>query len=278
MEAPLSIVYREDEAPYALPAHHHASHELILITHGRSRFHINGRGYQTASGDLLLISNLEPHDVEVLEWPYHRHYVLIHPDALQASLRSPALEALFRHRPDAFRHKVHLPHAERTQVEALLQGMMREQTARLPFWEGSMENALRTLLILLYRNHPEQFPTAELTETARDMLEVQRYIDTHETEALRLDEVAMRFHFDMYHLSRAFHRTTGYGFREYIVRRRIHRATRQLRTASDSVAQVAADCGFNSVHHFIRTFRTIMGVTPLQFRKNSAKEQPTPTG
>ena len=271
-EAPLAIVYREDAAPYALPAHHHASHELIFTTCGRSRFHIAGRLYEVSPGDLLLISNLEPHDVEVLAWPYHRYYVLIRPDALQAALRSPALEALFRYRPEAFRHKVHLDTAENTQMETLLQQMLREQQNGMPFWESAMENLLRTLLIHLYRSHPERFPPAELSSMGRDIIEVQRYIDHHETEPLRLDEVAERFHFDRYHLSRSFHRTTGYGFKEYIVRRRVNRATQQLRATADSVALVAADCGFNSVPHFIRTFRSIMGVTPLQFRKSGISD------
>ena len=265
----IRVVYREDAAPYALTAHHHDSHELVFTTRGRSRFHIAEREYESCAGDLLLISNLESHDVEVLVWPYHRYYVLIHPDALHEALHTPALEALFRYRPAGFCHKVCLESAEGRQVEALLNDMCREQAQNLPFRELAMENALRTMLILLYRTNANRFPSADLSDTARDMLEVQRYLDIHETAPLLLKEVAALFHYDMYHLSRAFHRTTGYGFREYLVRRRINRATRLLRDTKDSVTQVAAACGFNSVPHFIRTFRQITGVSPLQYRKAS---------
>ncbi len=273
---PLRVVYREDAASYALAPHHHDSHELILTTRGRSRFHIAGHPYEAAAGDLLLISNLEPHDVEVLAWPYHRYYVLIQPDALYEALRTPALEALFRYRPEHFCHKVRLEPAEAGQTEALLQQMVQEQALDLPFRTLAMENALRTLLILLYRTNANRFPSAELSQTARDMLEVQRHLDSHETEPLKLKEIAALFHYDMYHLSRAFHRTTGYGFREYLVRRRVNLAARLLRDTTDNVTQISAACGFNSVPHFIRTFRQILGNTPLQYRK--ATQKPLPAG
>jgi transcriptional regulator GlxA family with amidase domain len=161
--------------------------------------------------------------------------------------------------------------AEAAQTEALLQQMVQEQALDLPFRTLAMENVLRTLLILLYRTNANRFPSAELSQTARDMLEVQRHLDSHETEPLKLKEVAALFHYDMYHLSRAFHRTTGYGFREYLVRRRVNLAARLLRDTTDNVTQISAACGFNSVPHFIRTFRQILGDTPLQYRKATQK-------
>lgn len=268
-EAAIHITYREDAAPFAMNLHHHTSHELILVTAGRVRFHVADREYEASAGDLLVISNLEPHDVEVLEWPYHRFFVSIAPATLQDALREPELETLFRHRPDAFRHLIRLSAPEQNQAEATLSAMAREQADRRPFWEGSLEMALRGFLITLYRSHAASFPQLALSAAARTMLEVQRYIDGHDTEDLRLSEVARRFHVDMYHLSHTFHRTTGYSFKEYLVRCRVNRAADQLRSTADSVSQIASACGFNSAPHFIRTFRRITGITPLQYRKKA---------
>ncbi len=267
MEIPITIVYREDSAPYALSPHHHTSHELIYLSAGRATFRIGDNRYDAKAGDLLLISNLEPHDLEVVEWPYHRHYVLIQPDTLHTVLREPELEALFRYRPAHFRHVVSLNPVEAERALALLTFMVEEERNKRSFWQGCLENGLRTLLIDLYRNHPALSPQQAMPGTARIMLEIQRYIDRHDHEDLRLDAVAKLFHFDMYHLSHQFRKTTGYSFKEYLIRRRISRATDRLRNTTDPIAQVSEACGFHSVPHFIRTFRRITETTPLQYRK-----------
>ncbi len=265
--ATIHVTYREDTAPFAMSRHHHTSHELILVTAGRARFHVNDRCYEVGPGDLLLISNMEPHDVDVIEWPYCRHYIHLDPDALQSVLRDPELVSLFRRRPAAFCHLIRLAPEEARLAAETFRGMATEQASAPPCWEGCMESALRLFLITLYRTHPTCFPPLEVTDTALTMLSVQRHLDMHETEDLRLDDVARLFHFDPYHLCRAFHHTTGFHFKEYLIRRRVNRAADLLRGSADSVAQVAAACGFNSVPHFIRTFRRVTGTTPLQYRK-----------
>jgi len=267
MDSSVTITYREDSAPYAMSPHHHTSHELIYLTAGCASFRIGENRYEAKAGDLLLISNLEPHDLEVTLWPYHRYYVLIQPDLLQIVFREPELEALFRYRPAHFRHVISLPPQETGKASEILSEMVAEASEMRPFWQGCLENGLRTLLINLVRNHRELSLQQAMPGTGRTMLEIQRYIDLHDTEDLRLDAVARQFHFDMYHLSHQFRKTTGYSFKEYLIRRRVSRATDLLRNTTEPIAQVAESCGFHSVHHFIRTFRRLTETTPLQYRK-----------
>ncbi|WDI42637.1 helix-turn-helix transcriptional regulator [Bremerella sp. P1] len=53
---------------------------------------------------------------------------------------------------------------------------------------------------------------------------------------------------------------------QFILRCRIQLACLQLEKTKDSVADVAANCGFEDQNYFARQFRRIMGVTPSQFR------------
>src|SRR5258708_8374668 len=46
----------------------------------------------------------------------------------------------------------------------------------------------------------------------------------------------------------------------------VEQAKKILRTNSDSLIDIALDCGFSSHAHFSNTFRQIVGVTPSEYR------------
>lgn len=64
-----------------------------------------------------------------------------------------------------------------------------------------------------------------------------------------------------------FQDATGRSPRQFLVRARLTEAASQLRRTSESVATIAARCGFPTEGHFYATFRREYGVTPRQWRK-----------
>ena len=69
------------------------------------------------------------------------------------------------------------------------------------------------------------------------------------------------------HLMRAFKQKTGMTLGDYVRRLKIAHACRQLRADGMPLAQIAAECGFADQSHFSRTFKAVMGLTPLQYRR-----------
>lgn len=69
-------------------------------------------------------------------------------------------------------------------------------------------------------------------------------------------------------LSRMFHRAKGMTLIEYMVRLRVQNALAELKQTDDSVADIAARCGFGDQGYFARQVRRFTGVSPLQFRKH----------
>ena len=61
---------------------------------------------------------------------------------------------------------------------------------------------------------------------------------------------------------------TGEPTANYVLRVRMGKAKRLVRTTSASIGEVAAKCGFQDVAHFSRAFKQFFGVTPSQYRKN----------
>ena len=68
-----------------------------------------------------------------------------------------------------------------------------------------------------------------------------------------------------------FKLTVGEGFHQALNRQRVSNAAALLRASATSVAQVASEVGFSETKAFCRVFKSIMGVTPGQYRRAGTK-------
>jgi AraC-like DNA-binding protein len=84
----------------------------------------------------------------------------------------------------------------------------------------------------------------------------------------RLDELATTAGLSVPHFSLLFRRQTGYSPIEFIIRERIRKACRLLDSSQTSVAEIAAEIGFNDPYYFSRCFHRIMGASPRDYRRS----------
>jgi AraC family transcriptional regulator len=68
-------------------------------------------------------------------------------------------------------------------------------------------------------------------------------------------------------LARAYRAWRGEGMGETVRRRRVEQATLRLRGSPAPLADIAAECGFCDQSHMNRAFRTVLGRTPLDVRR-----------
>jgi AraC-like DNA-binding protein len=99
------------------------------------------------------------------------------------------------------------------------------------------------------------------------LIRARAYITNHFDQKLTLKEIA-RISFlspNYFHklFKSAFGRTPG----EFLLERRIFNAKRMLSETSKSISQIAEACGFDSQPYFQTQFKTVVGQTPLQYRK-----------
>jgi AraC-like DNA-binding protein len=92
------------------------------------------------------------------------------------------------------------------------------------------------------------------------------YIDKHKTERLSLSAVAQAADASVFHFCKAFRKTTGMKFTDYVARVRLQDACTQLRNRDRRISEVAYDAGFQSITQFNRTFKRVFGQSPTAFR------------
>ncbi|WP_242083932.1 helix-turn-helix domain-containing protein [Aestuariivivens sediminis] len=86
---------------------------------------------------------------------------------------------------------------------------------------------------------------------------------------LRLEQLAKLCHRSKSSFKRDFknHYNTSPG--KWILERRLKKAAELLTYNLDTISQIAYDCGFESVAHFSRAFKSKYGTTPSSFRKTN---------
>ena len=125
---------------------------------------------------------------------------------------------------------------------------------------------LAMLLTLLMENSWNPLRGKGVHGKRQNLQHVRDYLDENFTARITLDTLCGQFYMSRSYLSRAFKAQFGVNISEYLLGLRITRSKQLLRFSDDSVADVAAACGFEDANFFARTFKNVEGVSPSQFR------------
>lgn len=96
------------------------------------------------------------------------------------------------------------------------------------------------------------------------------YINAHVYENLRVTDIAAYSGRNAHYISQKFCEETGQSLSAYIRAAKIGEAQSLLKFSSLSLAEISERLAFSSQSFFTTTFRQVTGVTPGQFRENSA--------
>jgi AraC-like DNA-binding protein len=121
----------------------------------------------------------------------------------------------------------------------------------------------------------EQVP-APIRPTVSFAEQVQTYIEANCHRALKVEDAAMHMYMSCSQFSRRMRRETGVTFIELLTRVRIKRACKMLRETEFTFHVITAYLGFQSCAHFQTLFRSRVGCTPMEYRRQNRKNPPLP--
>lgn len=97
--------------------------------------------------------------------------------------------------------------------------------------------------------------------------EIDSCILRRDDEALTLQRLSERLGYSEFHMTRKFREISGMPLRDYMRRRKLAFALKDVRDSAQSLMDIALDYGFSSHEAFTRAFRGVYGVTPSAYRK-----------
>jgi AraC-like DNA-binding protein/ligand-binding sensor protein len=94
----------------------------------------------------------------------------------------------------------------------------------------------------------------------------REYIHDHQAEELSLHQVAKAVNMSTFYFCKMFKKVTGINFTDYVARVRIEKSKNLLLNPNLRVSEIAFEVGFQSLTHFNRVFKKLLGQSPTDYR------------
>lgn len=96
------------------------------------------------------------------------------------------------------------------------------------------------------------------------------YLEEHLTEDIHLDDIAGIAGYSKFYLSRMFSDTVGCTIGQYVQKRRLTEAARQLLHTDTPIIDIALYSGYESQQAFSYAFKQLYQVPPLVYRRKGS--------
>jgi AraC family transcriptional regulator len=94
------------------------------------------------------------------------------------------------------------------------------------------------------------------------------FIEAHLQEEITLPQIASAAGYSLFHFMRMFNRMVHHTPYDYLMRRRLSEAARQLASTPRRITDISQDYCFNNLETFSRAFRRMFDMQPSQWREN----------
>lgn len=252
----------------------HETYEIWYLIKGKKKFFIGDGSFIIKSGNLILINKNRIHRFIDLENEQEPHRFVI-------EFREKFINKNFHYRDydlfDCFKKDLPiflLDFEEQNITEGKLMNIYSEYKAEEEGFQIGVLNKLIDLLLYfnrLIRKNPDLNNIEYSDAKHKEIAKVTEYINNNFSEELSLKVISEKFNFSRYHFCRTFKKVTDFTFKEYLNLIRVKEAKRILRTSNLNITEISHQVGYNSLIHFDRKFKEIVGKTPSEYRKLKSK-------
>jgi len=134
---------------------------------------------------------------------------------------------------------------------------------------GKQHNSIIKLLTIFAQHLSmitNQIMVQEETSELPLVTRAKEYITKNQSEQLSLGMVAKAVNTSTFYFCKLFKKATGVNFTDYVSRVRIEKAKNLLLNQNLRISEIAYEVGFQSLTHFNRVFKKIVGQAPTQYR------------
>ena len=132
-----------------------------------------------------------------------------------------------------------------------------------------------TTLLSIFADHLSMKSNQIVVHTGNSeppvIVKAKQFIRDHHTEDLSLGQVAAAVHTSIFYFCKLFRKVTGLTFTEFVSRTRVEKAKNLLLNPNLRISEIAYEVGFQSLTHFNRVFKNVVGESPTEFRARLPK-------
>jgi AraC-like DNA-binding protein len=98
------------------------------------------------------------------------------------------------------------------------------------------------------------------------------FMQEHINENISLSDLSKHYNYSVSRFSNLFKQKTGYAPIDYFLQMKMQKACQQLDFTNQSVKEISFNMGFDDPYYFSKRFKTIIGVSPKQYRTMKKNE------
>jgi AraC-like DNA-binding protein len=253
--------------------HFHPEVEILLVIQGTGTRFVGDSVESFSPGDLVMIGPDVPH-----EWCSDKSGSDGGSEAIYILFNTEILGNDFWKLPES---KIILKIIQQSQRGIKLTGKTRDEVAELI---RTMEASYGFTRIILLMSILEKIAfngefhylaspviTSSVNETDSERLnKIYKYVIENIHQPISLEKAASISNLSTAAFCRYFRKRTNKTFIQFLNEIRIGQACRLLINENHTIAEICYTCGYNNNSYFIRQFRKVTGLTPLNYRRKFA--------
>ena len=255
-----------------VPIHWHSDMEIIYIKKGRGTITLDFDAHYVEAGDIIVVLPGQTHGISRLE-SYTMEYENIifnadmllskQSDGLDTSYFIPLLSGNL-----VFNHIITTDEPYYHNIASALDKADRLCSHGFPDgYELAIKGYLFEFFFELYSiAQKENYIMVNSHKNLEKIKDIIKYIEENYRKAISIDEIAAVCNFSASHFMKYFKKVMGRSFVDYLNDYRLSMASRLLLSSTDSILEIATDCGYENLSYFNRLFKKKYGITPSAYR------------
>ena len=266
------ILMTQNENKENRDLHYHDYTELLFGLEGTAEVCVNNRKYALSQGDMVIVHNHELHDVNGNGSPSAYIVIKFLPSILftpEQTYSEYSYSLCLMQNTDTRQNFFYKDELLSTPIPALFTHAMAEWQGKKFGYELSLRADVTSIFLHILRKWHDK-NMSENTVSAWQSELIQRAIVYIKENYAELDEqdCADALGVSTSYLSRIFKRGMKKSFVSYVNEVKIREAERMLLSTDMSITEIGECVGFSTSAYFIANFRSALGITPAQYRKN----------
>ena len=244
--------------------HSHVDYQLMLLTKGSVDIVIDERIKKYTKGDILLLGCNLPHYL-IAGTVAEGYLIQFPPDLFPPSMPNMSdyvhIYALLNNADGGLLYDASKTSKQKNLFSKIHQAKGIGRICYLLQLLDGLGKQLNDSETICYLSQKEENKNTQVI-----ISKCKKYIRSNYTSEIRLEQIANIANLNKTALCRTFHRETGETLFQYIIRLRIESSFKLLRNTNMGIAEIAYQCGFNSLPHFNKKFKAITTLSPSEYR------------
>jgi AraC-like DNA-binding protein/mannose-6-phosphate isomerase-like protein (cupin superfamily) len=276
-EFPIDIRFLKFNPKHGIRPNRHDYFEVLYLHSGEVVYDVQGRPLPMKRGDLFVMGSTQLHrSCSYGRGPVKAALLTFLPELIRGKeTTGDDIEYLmpFLVQDGDFPHVVPAGTGIPSQVFDLILRASEELPVRSPRGRLSVKTYLKMILVLLV-NHYAAFRGSEDIYIRKHgdlerLAPLFEFVNRSYSEAISVEQAALLVRMSKSSFMRFFKRVTGQPFVAYLNHLRVAKAEALLTATDKTIAEISQEVGFCDQSYFGLVFRSVMGVSPRDYKSRS---------